>query len=255
MDTPQPRKKWRWLLWLLLTPFFLILCFVLAFFIWALTPQGPMPEAERYLQSDDQVEVVSGDLITFRPKGVNPDTGLIFYPGGRVNPASYAPAAYQIAESGYLVVIPHMAFNLPVSSPNRADAVMAHFPDVQHWIIGGHSLGGEMAAQYAYKHPGKVEGLVLWAGYPPSGASLADTQFPVLSIYGSNDANAATINASKALLPPDTVWVIIEGGNHGQLGWYGRQPGDNPATISREEEQRQAIEATIDFLNALHSPQ
>jgi dienelactone hydrolase len=198
------------------------------------------------------VEVVPGDLITFRPKGIVPETGLIFYPGVHVNPPSYAPAAYEIAKAGYLVVIPHVTLNLAVFSPNRADDVIARYPSVKHWIIGGHSLGGEIAAQYAYDHPGRVHGLVLWATYPPSNASLADSQLPVLSIYGTNDSGAASMETSKTLLPPDTTWVVIEGGNHAQFGWYGPQPGDNPATISREEQQRQAVEATINFLNSLH---
>ena len=41
----------------------------------------------------------------------------------------------------------------------------------------------------------------------------------------------------------------IEGGNHAQIGWYGPQPGDGTATISREEHQQaQVINETVQLL-------
>jgi hypothetical protein len=54
-------------------------------------------------------------------------------------------------------------------------------------------------------------------------------------------------------LPPDTEYVEISGGNHFQFGWYldDHQPIDGEATISREEQLRQAVEATIGFLAGL----
>jgi hypothetical protein len=49
-------------------------------------------------------------------------------------------------------------------------------------------------------------------------------------------------------LPADTTRVIIPGGNHAQFGWYGDQSGDNPAEISRLEQQSRVLSATVDFL-------
>ena len=38
------------------------------------------------------------------------DIGLVFYPGGLVEPSAYAPVLRNLAEAGYLVVItPHAA--------------------------------------------------------------------------------------------------------------------------------------------------
>ena len=73
------------------------------------------------------------------------------------------------------------------------------------------------------------------------------------SIYGTLDGLATTekIAASRPQLPPTTEWVAIAGGNHAQFGWYGPQSGDNPATISREEQQRQIVEATLRLLVSL----
>jgi hypothetical protein len=250
MESPKKRKLKVW--WLLLIPVVLLTCVIVLFFGWALTPYGPMTEAERYLQSDDVIEVVPGGWLTFRPKGALPDTGLILYPGARVDPRSYAPAAYEIAEAGYFVVIPSTTLNLAVFSPDVADEVIARYPEITHWVIGGHSLGGTMAAQYADTHPDTLEGLVLWAAYPPSANVLSDSGLKVLSVYGSLDNDLKNIESRKTILPPGPTYVVIDGGNHAQFGWYGEQPGDRAASIPREDQQRQTIDATIEFLDSLH---
>jgi pimeloyl-ACP methyl ester carboxylesterase len=107
-----------------------------------------------------------------------------------------------------------------------------------------------MAANYAHKHPEAIAGLVFWASYPASSDNLSSQDIVVTSIYGSQDglATRAKIEASRTLLPAQTTWVMIEGGNHAQFGWYGLQPKDYPASISREDQQAQAIEATVELL-------
>jgi pimeloyl-ACP methyl ester carboxylesterase len=96
--------------------------------------------------------------------------------------------------------------------------------------------------------PEAVAGLVLWASYPPENNPLNDRDLPVLSIYGTKDMGLEGIEANRGLLPPDTQWVVMEGGNHAQFGWYGPQPGDGEATISREAQQARIVEATVAFL-------
>jgi hypothetical protein len=111
-----------------------------------------------------------------------------------------------------------------------------------------------MAARFAHGHPSTVHGLVLWASYPAASDDLSDRgDLAVASIYGTLDGLATEdkIAASRPLLPPDTRWVAIEGGNHAQFGWYGPQPGDNPATIGREAQQRETVAATLALLNAV----
>jgi dienelactone hydrolase len=209
-----------------------------------------MREALSNLQSNDAISVETQQWLVFQPRGVSPQTGLIFYPGGRVDPRSYAPAARAIAAQAYLVVIVPMPLNLAVFGANRADAVRRAYPQVRRWAIGGHSLGGSMAANYAHKHPEAIAGLVFWASYPASSDNLSSQDIVVTSIYGSQDglATRAKIEASRTLLPAQTTWVMIEGGNHAQFGWYGLQPKDYPASISREDQQAQAIEATVELL-------
>jgi len=240
-------KKWLWLI-----PGILI-ALLLGFVIWAQTPSGPMPEAETAMESDATVEVVEDGWITFTPTGVTPTTGLIIYPGGRVDPRSYAPTARQIAEQGYLVVIAPMPLNLAVFNPDRAADIVAAYPDIQNWAIAGHSLGGAMGANYIDSGSTAIEGLVFWAAYPAEGDSLVDNPVAVTSISGTLDglSDPATIEASRSLLPADAIFVPIEGGNHAQFGYYGPQGGDNPAAISREQQQAQIVAATLALLERI----
>jgi dienelactone hydrolase len=137
-----------------------------------------------------------------------------------------------------------------VFDPGAAADVISAYPEIKNWAVGGHSLGGAMAANFAHKNPAQIDGLFFWAAYPASSDNLSGQDINVISIYGTLDglATGDKINASRPLLPADTTWVAIEGGNHAQFGWYGEQPGDNPATISREEQQAQVIEAMFKFL-------
>ena len=240
-------KKWWWLL--LLLPVLAVAAFV----IWAGTGPGPMPEALAALESDAQVRVETEPWLAFRPANQDPTTGLILYPGGRVDPRAYAPAARALTEDGHLVVIVEMPLNLAFFAPGRAADVMTAFPGVENWAVGGHSLGGAMAANYAHGNPETVHGLVLWASYPAGSDDLSGYQLAASSIYGTQDglATGDEIVASRPLLPPNTQWTAIEGGNHAQFGWYGPQPGDNEATISRGEQQAQVVATTLELLREL----
>jgi hypothetical protein len=232
----------------------LILVLVLAgFVIWAETPAKPMAEALAAMQSDAQVRVETDGWIAFQPQSTTPTQGLIFYPGGRVDARAYAPLARGLAEKGYLVVIVPMPLNLAVFSPGRAAEVIAAYPEIETWAIAGHSLGGAMSANFAAQNPDAVQGLGLLAAYPASSDNLSGQDLAVVSIFGTQDglATGEKIDASRALLPPDTQWVAIEGGNHAQNGWYGPQAGDNPATISREEQQQQVITALTNLLERI----
>ena len=227
---------------------------VSGFVIWAETPPAPMPEAYDALASSDSVTVTTGDWAVFQPVARNSSTGFIVYPGGRVDFRSYAPLAHAIAAEGYFVVIVRMPLNLAVFGVNIANDVLASYPQINTWVIGGHSLGGTMAAQFAYDNPSTIHGLVLWAAYPSSDTDLSNSMVRVTTIHGSNDGlvSIAQIDDSMTLLPPSTVRVEITGGNHAQFGWYGDQEGDNPATITREQQQTYILNATLTLFETLN---
>lgn len=221
-----------------------------AFAVWAYTAPAPMPEALAALESDGQVFVRVDEWAMFEPTTQQAKTALILYPGGRVDFRSYAPAAHAIAEAGYPVFILSMPFNLAVFDIDRAADVMAAFPEIQNWVVGGHSLGGAMAANFAYQFPDDVEGLLLWAAYPAASNDLSGEKIEVTSIFGTRDglSTGEKIDQSRSLLPAATVWTAIEGGNHAQFGWYGDQAGDLTAEISREAQQKEIVTASIALL-------
>lgn len=226
-------------------------------FLWFSQPQPLLPEAEAALGSTPGASFAQGSdgRLTFTPTGGQPSTGLILYPGGKVPPPAYAPAARAIAEAGHLVVIVPVPFNLAVFGIDAASDVIDDHPEIASWSVGGHSLGGSMAAQYIDAHPGAIDGLVLWASY--SAADLADDGVLVSSSYGSLDAGIPSITdpANIAKLGPALVATVIEGGNHEQMGWYTGQPNDPPATIPRAEQQARIVAATLEMLAALEPPQ
>ena len=160
-------------------------------------------------------------------------------------------------QKGYLVVIPPMPINFAIFGVNKADEVIAAHPEVSQWAVGGHSLGGAMAATYAKKNLSKVKGIIFLASYPASSDDLSTSGLKVSSIFGTLDglATGAKIDASRSLLPADTTWVAIEGGDHAQFGWYGPQQGDNPATISRPSQTDQIVTAAVNLLVSLGGAQ
>jgi pimeloyl-ACP methyl ester carboxylesterase len=231
----------------------LVFVAIAGFVIWGLTPAQPMPEALQAMQPDAQISVTDESWLVFTPTDSQPTTGLIFYPGGHVDYRAYAPAARQIAEQGYLVVIVPMPLNLAVLDAGAAADVIAAYPEIEHWVVAGHSLGGAMAANFVNRNRNAVDGLALWAAYPAESDDLSASNLPVTSIYGTQDglSDGEKIDASRSLLPADTTWVPIIGGNHAQFGWYGDQSGDNPAEITRQDQQAQIVAAMLAFLESI----
>lgn len=224
------------------------------FVAWGLTPLGPGAEARAALEPGNGVAVSDErEFIVFAPAGAEPATGFILYPGGRVDYRSYAPVARAIAARGYLVAVVRMPLSLAVLGVDRADTVIAARPGVRNWVVGGHSLGGSMAASYARGHAESVRGLVLWASYLADGDDLSATALRGLSTWGSNDLvlDRERLDAARPRLPPGTVVTVIEGGNHAQFGDYGLQSGDGEAAISAAEQQARAADLTVQLLRAV----
>ena len=223
------------------------------FTVWAYTPPAPMPEALAALQSDSQIKVSTDRWLVFEPTQSEKSTAFIIYPGGRVDARSYAPAARAIAGQGYLTIIAPMPFNL---ARFRSEYGQRH----NHRVPQSHLMGdrrafsrGTMAAQFAHDNPYKIKGLVLWAAYPASGTNLSSLSLSAVTIRGTNDGLVSNeqIRESLTLLPFTTTRIEITGGNHAQFGWYGDQAGDNAATITREIQQNQTIDATVQMLSKL----
>ena len=248
----MPRSRRRFWTWLLAVLGLFLLAGIVWGVRWATYARPPLPEALDALESDPRVRVTDEPWLTFSPEPYTPTTGFIFYPGGRIDPRGYAPLMRSIASEGYRVVIPEMPVNMAVFRPNVADEIMAYHPEIEHWVIGGHSVGGAMAAQYTANHPDVIDGLAIWASYPPNRTDLSDLEIPVVSIYGSRErrVNDTSVGARKPLLPEDTRYVRIEGGDHHQFGSYAVDPAERLAVISRESQHAQMLAATLPILEA-----
>ena len=192
------------------------------------------------------VSTAENGNVVFEPAGAK--VGFIFYPGGKVEHNAYQPLMADLAREGVLCVLVEMPFNLAVFDVNAADGIMAQYPEIEEWYIGGHSLGGSMAAAYLADHVDEYEGLILLGSY--STADLSNTELEVISIYGSEDKvlNRDKYNENRQNLPDDFVEVVIDGGCHAHFGLYGAQDGDGTPTISSTEQVRITVESIMEFL-------
>ena len=201
-------------------------------------------EALKY--HDDGVEIkYEENTIWFVPENIK--AGFVFYPGGKVEYSAYAPLLRECAKQGILSAVTRMPFNLAVFNPDAAEGLTSKYPDVDRWYIGGHSLGGAMAADYASKHDEEFKGLILLASY--STKDLRNKELKVLSIYGSNDEvlNIESYADNLINLPLDTTETILEGGCHSQFGSYGLQKGDGICAISSDEQLKLTVKAISEF--------
>jgi dienelactone hydrolase len=222
-----------------------------AFALWANDAYPADDAALQALTSDSKTTVTEGDTITFQPANLQPTTGFIFYPGGRVDYRAYAPVLRMIAEGGYFVALVPVPLNMAFFDVDAAAPVLEGHPEIETWAVGGHSLGGAMASVFAKDHLAELDAVIFFASYPADD-SLKNADIEVLSIYGTNDmAGMETFAEKKSMLSDKTKYVVIEGGNHAQFGSYGFQAGDNPATISAAEQWSQTAAATIEFLRKL----
>ena len=103
--------------------------------------------------------------------------------------------------------------------------------DYARWYIGGYSLGGAMAVDYASDHCESLSGVILLAAYPTK--PLDDNLF-LISIYGSEDGvlNRTKMTEEKQNVREQYAEYVIKGGNHAQFGNYGKQKGDGEASIT-----------------------
>ena len=192
------------------------------------------------------VSTLDNGNIVFEPQGAT--VGFIFYPGGKVEANAYQPLMAELAREGVLCVLVEMPFNLAVFDINAADGIQEQYPEIEDWYIGGHSLGGSMAASYLADHVDEYEGLILLGSY--STADLSDTDLDVLSIYGSEDKvlNHEKYDENKSNLPDGFCEVVIDGGCHAYFGMYGAQDDDGTPTISNHEQIRLTVESIIKVL-------
>jgi pimeloyl-ACP methyl ester carboxylesterase len=215
------------------------------------------PEALAALRSDARVRIEQGRFLSLRPVATTKKLGVVLYPGAYVDIRGYALTLREIAAAGYRVVVVDMPFELAIFGIDRAADVVRANPDITRWAIIGHSVGGAMAATFAYRHPDLVDGVIIWDSYPPSLTSLAQDPRPVWLIHRATPDGAPppAFARQRHLFPRDSRWAPIRGGNHMQFGSFsgGGYVEDWPATLTPAQQRRQVVELTLEALRDIEA--
>jgi Alpha/beta hydrolase family len=199
-------------------------------------------EARVSLKSD------AGQYIDIEPVGTA-TTLFIFYPGGLVRPQAYEWLGVALAPLGVRTVIPVFTADLAVTAPNRATQLLEKLGTYERVVIGGHSLGGAMAARYALNNAGTLDGLVLMGAFSAEGDNLSVFELPTLVLAAEHDGLATLdeVKAGLVRLPRDATLEIIEGSVHSFFGRYGPQRGDGLPTVSRTQAEADIIQTLSTF--------
>lgn len=228
----------------------IVLLGVVSFNIYASDYYMTTMEGQEYFVSDTNVDVFTkGDKICFIPKKPS-DTGIIFYPGAKIESSAYAPLMKLLAERGIYCVICDMPYHLALFDKDAAEDVIGQeeFANVNHWYLAGHSLGGAMAASYLSDNASKYDGIVLLASY--STANLKNMGLKVLTIYGDHDKilNMDKLEKNAKNLPDDAVTDVIDNGTHSGFGCYGIQKGDFADGITSISQIEKTVQMIVDFI-------
>lgn len=248
----KPKPKWRkwlhraFLTWAVVST---------AWFANSIRTQG-VPE--ELLLSSFVVDVHDkGPALEFEPYP-RKRTGLLFFCGAGPDAEAYAPLLRPLAEDhGYTVVIVRLPMRFAFLESLRQEAIdrartkFSEHPNIDRWVVSGHSMGGAIACRFVQQAPEKIAGLVLVATTHPTRDDLSDLTIPVVKVVGTKDGLAplSKVEAGKKLLPALTRYVVIEGANHSQFGHYGSHLMDGRATISREKQQSKTRAALLEALN------
>ena len=247
------RKRWTVRRWIR-TGFILWALFAISWLANSVRTRGV---DENTLRSNDEVSVLTDATgLTFLPASPNGHTALIFICGSGIAAEAYAPLLRPVAEEGFPVFVVKLPYRFaPLESHKQAAVARAHrviatHPEVERWVIAGHSLGGALAARMARVGSESFSAVVLVATTHPKDYDLSFLRIPVTKIYASNDGVAPPdrVLANRGLLPSHTKWVEIVGGNHSQFGRYGHQLFNGTATISREEQEALTRSAILQIL-------
>ncbi|PJI07806.1 MULTISPECIES: alpha/beta hydrolase [Clostridium] len=225
---------------LLIGPIAILILLICGFYVYTLNYYKAQNTAKETVAQSNHYAVKDGSMIIFYPKFRDKDkTAIIFYPGAKVEYIAYAPILKKLADRGITTVLLKMPFNLAIFDTNAADKVYKKLPNIKNWYISGHSLGGAMASKYSAENESRLKGIILLGAY-----RIKKTTLRTLIVYGSNDK---ILNKTK--LDKTSKILEINGGNHADFGNYGDQKGDGKATITRESQQNQTVEAILNFID------
>lgn len=239
--TDLPSRKW--LGWSIAAAVVLVCAL---FCVWYVNDYYHAEETvDAYLQSSESVTVIQEDNLVFLD-GAGTENALIFYPGAKVEYTAYVPMFYELAKQGVDCFVVKMPCNLAFFGMGKAADIMEEY-SYDNWYLSGHSLGGAMAANYVAGNGDAFDGLVLLAAYA---TKELPEHLSVLSVYGSEDkvVNMASVEDGRAYVPADYTENCLKGGNHAWFAYYGEQDGDGTASITKEDQQKQTVDAILNMI-------
>ena len=248
-EKTSKRKTIRRIILIVLAAVLVLSAVIVGMCLFNKRPAVQTAAAYRDTYCDTVIHITDDGGVEILPLNEYADAGLVFYVGAQITPDAYIPLMAKIAEEGYACFIPNLTFNMAALEPKAADDIIAAHPEIRSWILAGHSMGGLTASGYADDHRDTVDGLILVAAY--TNRDMSDAETPVLAVFGDTDGLMNKKLYYKRLVwnPADFEEYVIPGANHAQYGDYGRQPRDNDAVISAEEQRSQTAEIILDWLN------
>ncbi len=217
---------------------------ITSFVLWASQTANATPTERVLAQQNTAVQITETDhSIIIQPKTLAKQ-GLVFIPGAKVDPWAYAYKLTALASTAEItVVITKPILNLAFFDQRGLATFTNDAPAVHVWYVGGHSLGGVRACQYAAG--GTAKGLILLGSYCANTVTI-----PTLSIAGGQDglSTPTKIKDNRHYLPNTATLVEIGAANHASFGDYGVQAGDGTATIATGKMRMQLTDVVTAWL-------
>ena len=190
------------------------------------------------------------DVVVYKPVGVTPKVGVVFYAGNPVDYRDYGTLLKRVASAGYLVISPEFPLDTAILNWAAGEEYMKHYPEVKEWFFMGHSHGGGTAVWEATLKPELFKGLILIsAAFFP--CHMPDN-YPVLTIHATEDKAVPRYQfelLNAMMYNCDVTQVVIKGANHAQFGDYAPMGNEGVATISKKKQLDITMKHVLKFMN------
>ncbi len=121
-------------------------------FFWYVSDYYHAEDMALEVMAQDAGTTVRDNLTILSPSHPG-DTAIIFYRGAKVEAEAYLPLLNRIRQTGITCILVHMPFHMAIFDSDAAEDIMPQFPEIAHWYIAGHSMGGAMASGFASGYP------------------------------------------------------------------------------------------------------
>jgi hypothetical protein len=240
------KKKW----WKIFKIGWLSLVIIFLIWNWVTFQSHNLPK-DTFSNSAIVSVIETDDQITFQSDTSKNKLEIIFFQGGLTDPKAYAPLCRKFAENGFTCHLIKMAWRLPQYDYHKVSQLF----DLKqgNYVIGGHSQGGKIAAQFVYENHAVFKGLFLMGTSHPRDIDLSSQNIPCIKLYAENDglASVKEVTDNKNKLPKAAKLVLIKGGNHSQFGYLGKLLMDSSPDISLEAQQQQTFDNLINFMSKI----